>query len=939
MNWSKLRTVLAALVLVVVGAVAFAKITESYWVDTSLEGQTRRLQSGWAFQRREAAASLAQFGGDAERVAPVLSRALADPDRQVRANALQSLKAVGSVPAESAPALLDILQHDQDSTTRQEAASLLSTIKVPSASAALVEAIDDRDPDVRQSAMNALTFHGASAGSGPGVDKLIAVVASDQPENIRLAAIQALGSIGRDQERVARFMPEVLKTDPSPVVRNNAALLTMNSKYGFEIPALIAALDDQSPQVRLTAGGGLAAIGLGDDRIVPALCRAARKADDLTREGIGVNIGKLRWDPPTDNLSVETATRRFQTAVKELKSLLDRKDSAARRDVVTVFARLVLTYQRSAHPPLLDPAREALASVLARIVDENEDLPIRLHAMNQWTLIRPSAFPPARGRPPVGESPPAREQVHAPAAWLAVLSKTLTSPAVQIRSRAVEILADSVKDSHPEEWYRDAWRKIVRDLAKSTASEDVKVRNGSMAILELLGPEAREALGTLEALALNSQDPGARAPIERAIESISSVDRLKSQDPKVRLSACETVGRLGWRASSAVPALTALTKDSETEVRLAAVSALRSLGNASSTAVTQLATNFAGESNATVKVALLGALDAIAPGVPPVVNAHLSALQDTDPAVRKAAVTFPKVPLDDAVVSALGKALGDPSDDVRRAAAGSLTAILFESPAIVPILVNGLRDDRQRKAVVEALDKDYEQDPDSRGLGHFRTGIPGIQAAVNVAIPVLRDALAVKNNEISSRVLYLLGRIVSFSAITRNDELRKAVEPALPLYLQGLEGTDPAVCQEALSRLDSIPIDRAVVVRALLKYLDRSDQSTEDRISAFAALAAQATFIDSDANLRGTLVAAVPILMRALGAAEPQIRESAILVLGYIGTAAIPAEDTLNRLAKNDPQPNVRKNAENAIKAVKGIAKMRPTSRRGTGAGMAVTAQ
>ncbi len=513
MNRSKFRTVCSAVLLVVICGVALVKITESHWFDPSLEGNTQRLQSVWAFQRRAAAANLAQFASEADRVAPALSGALRDPDLQVRVNALQSLKAMRSLPEASAPALVDVLQHDQDSATRQQAAALLSMIKVPSAAAALVEAIDDRDPAVRQSAMNALTSHGASDGTGPGVDKLIAAVASDQPENIRLAAIQALGSIGRDQERVARFMTEVLKTDPSPVVRNNATLLTMNTKYGFEIPALIAALDDQSPQVRLTAGGGLAAIGLNDDRIVPALCRAARKADDLTREGIGVNISKLRWDPQTDNLSVETATQRFQTGVQELKSLLDRKDSAARRDVVTVFASLVITYQLSAHPPLLDPAQTALASVLARVIDEHEDLPIRLHAMNQWTLIRPSAFPPARGRAPVGDSPRPREQVHAAAAWLAVLAKSLTSPAVQIRSRAVEILVDSVKDSHPEDWYRDAWLKIVPDLAKLTASEDVKVRFGSMAVLELLGPEASKALGTLEALALNTQDPSARRPL------------------------------------------------------------------------------------------------------------------------------------------------------------------------------------------------------------------------------------------------------------------------------------------------------------------------------------------------------------------------------------------------------------------------------------------
>jgi hypothetical protein len=64
------------------------------------------------------------------------------------------------------------------------------------------------------------------------------------------------------------------------------------------------------------------------------------------------------------------------------------------------------------------------------------------------------------------------------------------------------------------------------------------------------------------------------------------------------------------------------------------------------------------------------------------------------------------------------------------------------------------------------------------------------------------------------------------------------------------------------------------------------------------------------------------------------------MALGYIGSAAGAAEDTLRNLSKNDPQPSVRKNAENAIKAIKGIAKMRPPSRRGlAGGAMAIMAQ
>jgi HEAT repeat protein len=897
MNRSKFLTVFLVLFLVAFCGFAVFKLTESKWIDTSLDGQTRSLQSGWAFQRRAAATGLAQFPGDVERVAPALLKAIGDPDREVRANAIQSLKAIGKLPDTAAPVLVDVLEHNQDSTTRQDAALLLGMTRVQSAAAALVEALDDHDPQVRLAAMNALSLHGVSVGTGPGVDKLIAVIASAQPENMRLAAIQALGATGRDQERVARFLTEILKTDPSATVRNDAVLLLRNTKFGFEIPALIAALDDESPQVRLSAGSGLGAIGLSDDRAVPALCRAARKADALTREGFGANIGKLRFDSPPDGSSVENATRRFQTAVRELGSVLDHTESAARMETVSVLVRVAASYQQSAHPALLDPAREALKSVLARIADENEELPIRLHAMNHWAFIQPKMTPPIGGRRATGDSPAPRDLLNARAAWLGALASSLKSPSEPIRSRAVEILVDSMKESVAEDWYREAWRKNVPILAESTASNDAKVRAGAVAILNMLGPEAVQALDSLKSLARDSKNSAEREAAERAVESISSVDRLKAKDPKARIAAAETLGRLGWRAAPAVPALAVAIADPDVEVRLAATNALRVLGSVSVSAVSDLATALPREPDAAVRVAALAALDAIAPASPPVLGAHLSALRDPDSAVRKAAATFQKVPLDDSLVTALGTALADSSDEVCQAVAGSLTAILFEKPAVVPILVKALRDDKQQKAVIGALDKDYERDPDSRGLSHFRVGVPELQAAVNVAIPVLRDALTVKNAEITARVFYLLGRISSFSAVTRNEDLRKAVEPALLSYLLGLEDSDPPVRQEVLARLDSIPIRRVEIVTALLKFLARSDQSPDDRKTAFAALAAQAAFSDSDANLRAILEPAVPILTQSLDAPEPEIRESAVLTLGYIGSGASPADEKLQNLA------------------------------------------
>ena len=60
----------------------------------------------------------------------------------------------------------------------------------------------------------------------------------------------------------------------------------------------------------------------------------------------------------------------------------------------------------------------------------------------------------------------------------------------------------------------------------------------------------------------------------------------------------------------------------------------------------------------------------------------------------------------------------------------------------------------------------------------------------------------------------LLGRIVSFSGLTRNERLRKALEPALETYIKGLEESDPAVREEVVGRLEAIPIGQKDIVAA-----------------------------------------------------------------------------------------------------------------------------
>jgi HEAT repeat protein len=826
------------IILLILGGVAAYELKDILAPDTTLDAQIGQLKSYWTGRRREAAAALGQFPGEAEKVVPPLVDALHDSDAEVRQNALESLRTYGEKANRAGPVLREMLKNDPDQRIRQTSAALLGTINDRGAVPILSEALDDRDPGVRLEATRSLGQLGPAGASGPTLERLLSSLGADHPEDLRAASVGTLHSLAKDQERIARAIADVAAKDPSPAVRYKAVGIMKTPIFGFQVPALVAALEDPNPQVRLTAGTNLAWIGMTDDRTVPALCRAALAADDVTREGIGLNFDLLVLERGTDKTPPEQMARRFQRAARELQTVLESRKAAARDHVMNVLARIILFYESTYKPILLEPARSATRAVLARLEDEQEELSLRIHAINQWNLIK-LHLPRSTASGPA--APEASDELRARASWIVALGKALKSPAVAVRSRAAEVLVEAVNEPGADPSLRAAWHQIVPNLAAATQSDDEKVRVGALALLARLGPEAREALVTLRSLSESAPEPAIRSAALSAIKSITVIDDLKANHPAARVAAADALGRLGWPAISGLPALIAALDDPEAAVRVATALALRALGDRSAPAVPPLVAKLAGDTDAGVRAASVAALEAIAPGTPPVLEAHMKALRDTDPAVRKAGATYSKVPTDDSVVSALVTALGDQNEEVRLAVAGNLTTILFENPAVVPALLKGLRDDSQRATVVAALAKHFERNGDSQEYSRVRSDLSRLRTVLGAAIPALKESASLENKEIAPTVFNILGRIVSFSRLSRDADLRKAVEPAVEIYLQGLSQTDPAVLEEVLGRLDGIPIGRTEIVSALKRFLERTDLAPEDRETAEAALKAQTT--------------------------------------------------------------------------------------------------
>jgi HEAT repeat protein len=579
MKRSGVRAALAFVLILIIAGVAVFELNDFLATDGSSETQIRKLESYWPSRRRAAATELARFTGEADKVVPTLVKALGDSDTNVRLNALESLKSYGEKSKAAGPVARQLVTHDPDQKVRQEAAALLGLIKDQDAVPILLTALDDRDPAVRVEAIRSLGRFGRGIASGPLLDKVLSALGPEQPVEIRAASLEALDSLAQDQERSARAIAGIAAEDPSPEIRYRAVSSIKKPIFEFQVPALIAALDDPNPRVRLIAGNNLARIGMSDDRTVPALCHAALTADDDgTREGIGTNLDLLVLDSPSDKTPDELLTQRLQTAVREFQTVLETRDACAREHVLSVLGRLISLYQSSGKPSLLEPARAAVGAVLARMEDEKEAVSLRIDALNQWTAIQLGRLASSR-RATSRSAPPAHDdELHATSLWIAALCKALKSPVQEVRSRAGVVLMVNVPDPDPDPSIREAWRKAVPALTEAIKNEDAQIRHGSLAILSLLGPEAGDALPALRSLAAQTQEAAIKSAAEGAIKSISSIDDLKAKDPAVRIAAALSLGRLNWRAAPALPALIGNLKDPETKVRAAAVNALKALG-------------------------------------------------------------------------------------------------------------------------------------------------------------------------------------------------------------------------------------------------------------------------------------------------------------------------------------------------------------------------
>jgi HEAT repeat protein len=131
-----------------------------------------------------------------------------------------------------------------------------------------------------------------------------------------------------------------------------------------------------------------------------------------------------------------------------------------------------------------------------------------------------------------------------------------------------------------------ALKTALPALVKSLQSKFVETRRAAAAVLELLGDDAAAVIADL-ARGLRDPDPfvrwtllrtlGRLAPREAKVVVAAVVPLVRDSDGDVRLAAMKTLEQFGKEAGGAVPALVDLLPRSEASIQLAALKSLQAL--------------------------------------------------------------------------------------------------------------------------------------------------------------------------------------------------------------------------------------------------------------------------------------------------------------------------------------------------------------------------
>ncbi len=268
--------------------------------------------------RGEAADYLGWIGGE---TALALVSKVDDPDERVRAAATRALQGLSGTDV---PLLLTYAQHKETSVRLAVATALREAPGNPDALDALLQLLQDEHEDVCQAAADSLIVFGDSA-----LDRLSGQAISDDAD-ARYAACWALSQIG------SPAVDALLSGLQRGSAEARADILRALGRIGDPRArgAVLAALDDENPRIRVGAIGAMRRLATEDDG--PRLAKALEDPDP-----------NVRMVASSVLASVMNSSLREQTAL-----LLQHPAAETRAAAAQVL-------RQDAHPSALEPLRRA----------------------------------------------------------------------------------------------------------------------------------------------------------------------------------------------------------------------------------------------------------------------------------------------------------------------------------------------------------------------------------------------------------------------------------------------------------------------------------------------------------------------------------------------------------------------------------------------------
>jgi HEAT repeat protein len=626
-----------------------------------------------------------------ERVLPVLTRALADPEPAVRLTAASAIAtlpdgpgkgpagAVGDVGSLVLPVVREALK-ERNAGVRVQAIRILDQMATRRAGgttetqALLLGVARDRDAGVRRAALQGLCDR---MGPAPGLELLpvFRKALQDREVAVRWQALQGLQRFGSGAREA---VPDLIRLLKGGDASHTYLILNTLAAVGKDDDDAVATLVDvfrngDDPGLRVQASYCLGQLGPVRGRAaLPALEAALRDDNPAVREAA---VGVLS--------EVDTANKHLVPAVVDLLGREDREQRGHR----TARQRAIVLVS-----PIGQPALDTLLEFL-----RGKDAGRRAGAALAIGCLEMAA---ARSAP--------------------ALKEALQDGQPRVRLYAAEALWRVTGDATP----------ALPVLCAALKGEDDRLRRAAAELLDELGPAAREAVPALVA-ALKDPDEQVRISAVQALGrvgprarvAVPALIELLQEDPGPRFAVVQTLRALGPDARDAVTHLARLLREAEPRERGPLIAALGSTGTAADAgpALVEAMRSVADSADdVALRDALTNALLRLGPGV---TGEVAGLLKDKRVEVCRyaLAVLLHFGPQAEDVLPALVAALDD-KDDEAGVAAAQAVAMIDPRPECVPPLVRGLKapDSRLRMRAAGVLWK----------LGQLgRDAVPALEAA------------------------------------------------------------------------------------------------------------------------------------------------------------------------------------------------------------------